>query len=233
MVLIVLMEFTIIGIVGGAIISILITIAIEYLRRPNLHLMIEQPPQEVTYQDNLHPARFSRYLRLHLFNKPLPKWARWMLRSPAIQCKGTITFHHLDGQNVFGRAMAVRWAGSPQPLPIEGVTEDNKRFQVFDPTRLSLDSRIDVYPGDQQLLDVACRLDDDEDCFGWNNESYLQPMQADLWRTPDWRLQPGRYLVRVSISSSGQTCVRVFRLINDVGRRDFRLEPALPGDNPI
>ena len=56
----------------GAIIAVLIAIGTEYLRRPNLKLLIETPPLDAEY-DEKRPARSVRYLRLKLFNKPLPK----------------------------------------------------------------------------------------------------------------------------------------------------------------
>jgi hypothetical protein len=215
------------GVIAGAIIAVLIAIGIEYLRRPNLSLKIESPPQDSKFSN--HPAKETRYVRLLLENDALPRWARWMLRSPALQCRATITFHHLDGQNIFGRSMAGRWAGSPQPIPLEAITDDNRRFQIYDPMRQTLDSRMDVYPGEQELLDVAARHDNEPECYGWNNEAYLQP---SVWRTPEWRIPYGRYLVKVVVASSGQTCTGVFRLINDVQRMDFRLEPAQPADSP-
>jgi hypothetical protein len=132
-----------------------------------------------------------------------------------------ITFHHLDGQNVFGRSMEARWAGSLEPVAIPVVNSEGKQqFQILDP-RLNAESRMDVYPGEFETLDVAVRLDDDEDCYGWNNESYLC---TPAWRNPNWQLQQGRYLVSATITSSGQKCVGLFRLINDVPRTDFRLE---------
>lgn len=149
-----------------------------------------------------------------------------MQRSPALQCRGAITFHHHDdGQNVFGRAMTVRWSGSPQPIPLEGVTPQGERFQILDPMRLTTDSRIDVYPGETELLDVAVRLDEDEQCYGWNNEAYFFQ-----WRTPGWMLARGRYLVHAVVSSSGQRCSAVVHLVNDVARGDFRLEPTSKND---
>jgi hypothetical protein len=213
------------SIVAGAVIAILIAIGIEFLRRPNLQIEIDAP-QDAEYSDQ-YPAQKSRYLRVRLFNKPLPRWARWMLRSPALQCKGTINFHHLDGQSVFGRSMAVRWSGSPQPIPLEVITDDHRHFQIFDPLRLTLESRIDIYPGEDELLDVVARHNNEPECYGWNNEAYLQPA---VWRTPAWRIPPGRYLIKIDLSSSGQKCSRVFRLINDVARADCRLELPQPND---
>jgi len=144
-----------------------------------------------------------------------------MAREPALQCSATVGFHHLDNQDVFGRVMAGRWASSPEP---------------FNPSSLSLGgiatvvavgpafgSRIDVYPDEGELLDIAARFDLEAECYGWNNDAYFSDL---LWRNPNWRLGPGRYVVEVIIRSSGPPCTRRFRLINDVPRNAFRLEPA-------
>src|SRR5262249_728606 len=96
-----------------------------------------------------------------------------------------------------------------------------QQFQLIDFTRLSLASRIDVYPGETQLLDVAIRADNDAECYGWNNEAYFSTPQ---WRNPNWKLPSARYLVRIEVVSSGQKYGDGFRLINDVGRTDFRLD---------
>jgi hypothetical protein len=207
--------------IAGAIIAVIITIAVENLRRPRLTLSVEVPPHDGIYQNA--PAKDMRSLRVRLFNKPLPYWARWMVRAPALQCRGSITFHRSNGQDVFGKAMPGRWCGSPEPVPIQGVTSKGDQFQMFDLVRLTSESRIDVYPGEGELLDVAVRLDNDVECFGWNNDSYFcQP----LWRNPSWRLERGHYLVRVTITSSGQKCVGTFELVNDAGRTDFHLKPS-------
>jgi hypothetical protein len=218
-------------IVIGAIIAVLVAGGVEYLRRPNLKLTIETPPCDAEYGAS-QPAKHARFLRLKLLNKPLPSWARWMIRAPALQCRGTITFHHLDGQNVFGRAMTARWAGSPEPVPIHAVTQAGAAIQIFDPLRLTHESRIDVYPGEaeSELLDIAGRFDNDAECYGWNNETYFC---STPWRNPDWKLPPGRYLVKVVIRSSGQRCEGLFRLVNDVSRKDCRLEEARPQDHVV
>ena len=85
----------------------------------------------------------------------------------------------------------------------------------------------ETYPIESQLLDVAARFDDDAPCYGWNNETYFS---TPPWRNPAWRLGPGRYLARVEVTSSGQKCVGIFRLINDVARSDFRLEAPTAED---
>jgi hypothetical protein len=32
---------------------------------------------------------------------------------------------------------------------------------------------MDVYPGEEETLDVAVRFDDEADCYGWNNDAYF------------------------------------------------------------
>lgn len=212
-----------IGIIAGGLITILAATFIEWLRTPRLHLSIEEKPCDVRYGPG-SPAREVRHLRLVLRNAPLPSI---MQRSAALQCRGEIRFHHLsDGQDVFGRAMTVRWASSPQPLwsqirDLKGEIQ----FQIVDFVRAATKPRVDVYPGEEEILDVAARFDDEEDCYGWNDDAYQHN-----WRNPDWKLRPGRYLVRAVVTSAGQKCVGVFRLVNDVARSDFRLEPPLRED---
>jgi hypothetical protein len=207
----------------GGLITIVTAVIVEYLRTPSLEFSIENPPLDVIFREN-RPAREGRHLRLKLLNKPLPSWLQWLQRAAALQCRGLITFHHLDdGHDVFDRAMVVRWAGTPEPLPIQAFSSDGVQIQIFDPMRITTESRIDIYPAESELLDVAARFDNDEDCYGWNNEAYFS---NPLWKNPSWRLMRGRYLVRVEVSSSGRKCVGFFRMINDGVRSDFRLRPA-------
>ena len=210
-----------IGAVFGGLLTILITIWVEYLRSPSLILSLpDEPPRDFLQHREGTPAKILRPLRIRLTNKPL-RGPRWLTRSAAVQCKATITFHHLDGQDVFGRAMEGRWTTSPEPTVIEGQGQvlhagrspDPVKLIIIDQMRLTLKSRVDVYPGESEDLDIVAQLDDDEQCYGWNNETYLG---EHPWRNPNWRLENGRYLVRVRVVSSGQKCSAVFRLVNDV-----------------
>jgi len=218
---------TALSIVIGGLITILTAILVEYLRLPKLHLTIEYPPCDVAYPDGERPAKNAKYLRLKLRNQALPSIFRWMQRATALQCRGEISFHHLDAQDVFGRAMTVRWSNSPQPIANQVMDlEGNIRFYIIDFARAAAESRVDVYPGEEQILDVVARFDEELECYGWNNEAYLYS-----WRNPSWKLQQGRYLAKAVVTSSGQTCVGVVRIVNDVtDRKDFRLVEATARD---
>lgn len=210
-------------IIFGAVITIMTAIFVEYLRRPKLKLSLCSPADR-RYKGR--PAKFLRALRVKVENIPLPWLARWMSRNPAMQCTGTITSHHLDGQNVTGRSMTIRWAETPEPIPLT-FRLDNKRAEIVNPARIAMEQRMDIFPGEVKLVDVAVRFDDDKECYGWNNESYFSDPP---WRNPNWRLPKGLYLVNLTIISSGHKCSDVFRLINDGGIQDFRLHKALPQD---
>jgi len=210
------------SIIIGGLITILTAMWVEYLRRPSLSLAIEEPPLD---RPAVTGRGTSRNLRLRLRNKSLPWILRWIQRAAALQCRGEITFHHLDdGQDVLGRAMPVRWVNSPEPVApqIYDLQQHQPQFYIVDFSRGSGESRIDVYPGEEEMLDVAVRFQGEADCYGWNNEVY-----GNNWRTPRWRLPRGRYLVKVVVTSSGQKCADVFRMVNDVEQlTDFRLIKA-------
>ena len=141
-----------------------------------------------------------------------------------------------------------RWATSPEPTLIEITGELDQdigtrgaglaatsgkgkhpiKLYMRDPSRLTPISRIDIHAGESVPLDVAVRCDQDQECYGWNNWSYWS---NPPWRNPQWKLEKDRYLVKVMVTSSGQTRRGVYRLINDVPRSDFRLEKATPEDD--
>jgi len=218
-----IMGTTILSAVLASLVAIVLTIVIEKLHKPRLKLEIVSPVDRL-FDDR--PAHQMRAVRVRLSNSALPRWASWMLRNAALQCHGTITFYHLDGQNVFGRSMHIRWSDAPEPIPIR-VQIGNHKGLIFDPTRFTITQRVDIYPGESAELDVAVRFDNEPECYGWSNESYFSDPP---WRNPNWKLPPERYLVGVNILSSGERCTSIFRLINNVTQPDFRLEAPMPSD---
>lgn len=217
------MNSTILEVVLGAIISIVITVFIEWLRKPKLIFYIGKPSDR-SYETS--PAKEARFLGIELSNEPLPEIFRWLQRNTAMQCHGTIEFYHLDGQNVFGRPMPIRWSSSIEPVPM-AISVGNQDVKIFDPQSFTVESRVDVFPGEKERLDVAVKFDNDSECYGWNNESYSSD---PVWRNKRWKLQNQRYFVKITIVSSGEKVTKIFRLINDVSRQDFRIEPALKSD---
>ena len=221
----------IISIVGGlvgAVIAIAFVMLVENFRNPKLGLEIGDT-EDVKWTNKT--ANKAKWLRVKVKNKQLPRLVRWLSRNTALHCSALITFYHLDGQNDgkdgSGRPMKGRWWGVQEPLPIQIVAQGHPIMYMVDPVRLAPDMYKDIYSGGSEQLDVAGRFDDDDECYGWCNDNYSS---EPLWRNPDWKLSPGRYLVEVTIFSSGERCNGLFRLINDVPVDAFRLEKAQSSD---
>lgn len=217
-----------ISIVAGAVLAIVITITVEMQRRPLLRMRLAAT-ETVTYPPGKSPANTGQYLHIDLVNQPLPWLFRWMSRNAAMQCGGTMTFHNLDGGKYFAKAMPVRFSRSPQPIPLE-IRGSGFSGILIDPSRLTAESRVDVYPGESTPFDVAVKFDSETECYGWSNLNYFC---NPPWRHPDWKLPMGRYLVEVTIISSGAKCSGLFRLLNQGGADDFRVEKAQPTDKVI
>ena len=68
-------------------------------------------------------------------------------------------------------------------------------------------------------LAPAYRAKGSENCYGWTNESYLYNFEH-----PSWKLDKGRYVVRIRVVTGGREFVDAFRIVNDAPFDDFRLE---------
>lgn len=219
------MLLTALGAFLGATLSLLIAAAIEYLKKPRLELIHEDPP--VDHQYPHHAAKHVRFLRVRVRNLAMPGWLRWLGRSAAYQCIGYVQFHHIDnGAALFVKPMPIRWSGSAEPVTLQ-VQQDGTVLQIFDPVRYDSAFRRDCFPGSEEIADVAAKFDDDRECYGWSNETYL-PHKG--WRNQDYRIPEGRYIVVFTVRTAGENKSEVFQLENSLGRQHFRLLPATPAD---
>jgi len=215
----------------GAILSIVITIWIEFLRKPKLRFQASTET-DIDYSKfpEKRPAQKARFLSLVIENKRLSLPFRWLSRNATLQCHATVDFYHLDGQNVFGRKMTGRWSGSVEPTPTVQISGDNitiEKLVISDNQSTASTTLRDIYPGEKSNLDIAARFDKDEKCYGWNDEGYFS---NPLWRNPKWELPSGRYIVKVELISSGDKTFGYYRLVNDVDISSFRLEKASQED---
>ncbi len=203
---------TFFGVLFGGLITVLTAVIVERWRKPKIRIEVAQAI-DMSYP--AAPAQKARFVVVRVRNIALPRVCRWMLRNAAERCVATISFHHLDGQKVFSDNMNARWSSSPEPLNHIAYLF----WSVF---------RVEIYPGEKEILNVAAKFDQDLDCFGWCDENYHSTPQ---WRNPKWQLPPCRYLVQVTVRSAGETEKRIFRLVNDIpGLQEFRLIDDLPGD---
>jgi len=197
-------------VVVGAVISIWITMLVEAIQKPDLHLVIWQGelPQRMGFG-----GEPGYVVHLHLVNKPLPWVFRWLQRASATETSGTITFRDDLEAKPVAKKMPVRWSNSPQPgrvIRVRCSDDPPFRMEIWDPERLTVIRQIP--PGFSQagVLGVALRLDHGAECYGVTNESYFTG-----WKPPDLKLPLPRYLVDVEIVASNASCEGVFLLVKD------------------
>jgi hypothetical protein len=212
---------TFLGAIFGGIVTIFITIWIERLRSPQVCLAVGTT---VPISPRGPIQNNWRSLRIEVSNRRLPKWAIWwMSRLPAQQCRAEICFLRLDGTPFLTEPMRGRWAGSPEPKVAQAVTQGGTVPVLINPQELK--ATVDIYPGDVEQLDVAIRVDQEQDAYGWSDETYYFPD----WRNPARQLNHDRYLIKVTVTSSGRKCTNLFRIDNDGPFASFSLaEPTPP-----
>ncbi|MCC7354853.1 MAG: hypothetical protein IT330_14005 [Anaerolineae bacterium] len=144
-------------------------------------------------------------------------------RQTAHSCSGAITFMTQDYQLV-GKVMPIRWSSAPEPL--QTVVIDNRPVDIFDSRFVYLSGLTDLVPTDvtesvSQSFAVAIRIQGDIDAYGFTTMSYHPDYQS---RHTDYRLPPGNYIVRVTISIGGDAWPPVdFLLENSGGFETFNL----------
>lgn len=204
------------------VVSILIVLGLERFRKPRLRFVIGDPG-EILPNDPVGRTR-AKWTHVFVTNEPMPKWLSWIWdRDPALACRGWITFHALDGQDLFGRKMDIRWANNPEPL-----FQDPKTGKAtgIDWDKMRTGHLWDIPPGTvaegaHGILDVVFRPIGESECYGWNNKSYLFD-----WRNPEWKLEAGRYLAKIVLRTGGQTFSHTVQIMNQGRYEDFRLEPS-------
>src|SRR2546425_3884521 len=210
-----------ISLLVGGLLNIAAACFVERLRGPRIKFEIEP-----VWEGQIMPGALDlRSLRVRVSNTPLGGFfGIFVIRAPALQCRGLITFHRLDGRNMFSGPMEARWASALQPNPIPIIDESGQvKLRILDPAMIGVGSRVDIYPGESEVLDVVARIQADVECYGWNNETYFsQP----FGRNAKWKLPHERFLASVVIISSGRKRTGVFEVVNDGPRNMFRLQPA-------
>jgi hypothetical protein len=213
---------TAIGALVGAVLSILLSLFIEFARAPKL-IMVPMDPDVRPYVD---ANRTATWLRVKLQNLPFPRF-QWLNRVAAMQCQGDIQFHdRTTGAPIFKRRMPIRWSGSDEPSTPVPTANGTIEWR-FDAVKYNAALTRNCYTGPGELIDVVGRYDHDSECYGWSNETYF-PDKG--WRNPDWRIPSGTYLVKVTVSWAAGKKTSAFVLDNSQARDKFCLLPATTQD---
>jgi hypothetical protein len=205
----------------GVLSSLIVAMFVEWMRKPRLSFSI-LPPEEIGMY-SADGALIERYvaLKVRVSNDALPVSFRWMQRQSARDCRATLHFLREDKTPFIARPMVGRWAGSVQPVPLQGIIHPSmETIEIHDIARLTADSRIHIPAGETEDLDVAVRFPAANNAFGWTNESYRYG-----GRHPGFSLPSGRYLVDIVVQSEGVKKQERLRIENDHTIEEFRLAP--------
>lgn len=199
----------------AGIFGIVIVLWLERLRRPALSLNIGTIGG-IPNDDPMDRPE-CKFLHVAVRNRNVPNWLSWVYQGePALMCKAWISFHHLDGYKVYDREMVGKWSQSGDPDVI--VIDRGEKGTAIRLANIQISA--DIPPGESTDVDIAIRVKDEEIAYGWCNESYLYQ-----WRHPSWRLDKGRFIVKVRVQSMGREYTDMFMVVNDVPYDDFRLHP--------
>jgi len=200
---------------AAIIIGILAVLWIERQRRPNIEMRVEEVPCKL---EGAGTGARGTFLRIEVHNKDIPRWvAAFYDGEPALSCRAWIVFYHLDGRAACSEKMPVRWVGTDEPE--RGVIHRADRTEVE--VLRKVQHTVDIPSGECAKMDMAFRQGDQTECYGYNNDSYLHDK-----RNPKWRLDKGRYLVKVTMKTGGRLFADAFVIINDRRYEDFKLQPA-------
>ena len=204
----------------GVLGSLLVAMFVEWMRKPRVGISI-LPPENVAQYSGGAVIGTIVSLKVRVSNDSLPFGFCWMQRQSARDCHATLHFLREDNTPFIARPMPGRWAGSVQPVPLEGVIRPSmEKIEIHDIARLTADSRVHIPAGETEGLDVAVRFPAATEAFGWTNESYRYG-----GRHPGFTLPAGRYLVDILVQSEGVKKQERFRIENDHTIDEFRLAP--------
>jgi hypothetical protein len=187
-----------------------LTVALtEWYKGPKVRIELG-PPADVPGTGGLT----RRFVQVNVVNRPAHSLLRRVFtREAANNCFGTIEFQHLNGDPLFPRIDG-RWSAS---LEIPQVVQPNSMFSpnLIEPLRFRA-----VYSNRPELLTIAVKWANEDECHGFNNMSYFH----QRFQNPAWTIQEGVYRVHVEINFSGEVVERTFLLRNPRDINGFCLE---------
>ena len=199
------------GVTAGIVSSAVVALLLGIIRAPHLVLEVAE------HADGNYNHGNFRFVHVRVRNLQL-RLVGWRLRRPATFCRAEISFGDI-GANVPRFRIDGRWASLPEPV------QQYPGGMVLDQASIFCRPREFINPGDDVALDVAIKQDGVNNCFGFNNRSYL----SANWSNPLWSLPTGTYWVQVRIEAAEVEAVRVFYLVNNGNQRaGLNLHETLP-----
>jgi hypothetical protein len=179
--------------------ALFVALFFDRLRLPKLKVVTgEDANADNTYSaPSAHANERWKFFRVRVINQPFPLLFRWIPRYAAENCRAKVQFAKIgDEQKSF--SMLSRWSSTPE-LP--HITND-AIVKILHPDPVT------IPVNESELMDIATKYENEKEAYGWNNESYF-----NNWRTPTYKLERGKYRVRVTVSTqNGSSFIGDFEL---------------------
>lgn len=186
-----------VGIIAGGLITIVVALAVEWVKRPRLAVEVAGSASDPRWE----------ILHVKVINKPVGGWwGRLLLRTDARGCRVQMRFAQ---RGVTGPPLQMlpqmpgRWSATPQPLTIVPDRQGHLTV-VFDINRVPQTQRFDLQPDDAgEAVAVAIKHGDDKKCYAFNSESDSAWAERLDFRHPRFELGTGQFDVTVTATVGG------------------------------
>lgn len=206
------------GGIAGFLASLLANAAYAYLLRPVLEIDVDPGNPDPTTNPSQGPEVFF-HARVTLSDQMVPILGP--RRAPR-SVLAYVTIKDINQQGIHLDSAPARWVSWPEPLRLVPVAQLGGTILQphLDTREIARQKTFEFQvPGQKEQLDVAYKVEGQDDIYFWNNSNYRHGAQY-----PPHRLPKGHYEVSISLLSEGRRWTQRFRLSNE-GRswRDVRL----------
>lgn len=198
----------------GSIFALLVFVIEDLFRRPNFQLSIGAI--------NERPDGAWRFLHVNVINLDWSKWFFLFRRKTANNTSAEIIFKEKDnGKIIF--SMAGRWSTNLEPITWH-VDSSGKLQGIYDPVLARSGTLVNISPSlnssdlREGKLVIAFKSKDENECYGFNNDSYGGNWTHDErpFRIVTQKLDRGIYDIEV-IVRSGRTQARKKIILENLG----------------
>lgn len=208
------------GAILGAVVSIVMTLLVEWLKQPRLRIEIDTSTTRTYPKGSPIGGNTATYLAIKILNQQLDPWLSWLQRSAAMDCHGYIYFRDLHGKIIGAKSMPLRWSHTSEPIPVIARRMQfphQEIAKIYDNIRLTQERFVNLHPGKApKRAPVAIQIHGEQETYGWSNHSYEfnSATRQENWRNPTWKMDQEIYEIEVIVEHRSGEHREKFYLIN-------------------
>lgn len=222
----------VIGTTFGTVSGFLVSLFLEKMKKPQIRMEVAEP--------ELGTGSNAKYLWVNIKNMPLKGFMSFFTdRGTAYACKAFVSVYTFENHS-FCFKMPGRWGETITPEYEEVKLEskiigkiapvpDSKALIITRGDGVQIRRRLineqityDIPAGSSTILDIVARQNNENECYGWNDENYLlDDKSIGIERR---KLKPGQYIAVVRLEVGGHEFYETFKIRNDEPFEKFRLE---------